>query len=522
MLTQPRFLLIASLFLLVSACIEGAGDEDKNNSGSNSPSTPTSVTATAGGAQVTLSWNAASGATSYKLYMATQSGVTKSNTLAGGMTHSNVTSPYIHTGLTNGTPYYFIVTAVNSAGESAESSEVSATPQNLGTWYTKPVMPTARVFLSTGVVSGVLYAVGGSTGLAGTSPTVFATVEAYDPSSNSWTTKTPMPTARYGAAIGVVNDIIYVVGGWNNGPLATVEAYDPVGNSWTTKTPMPTARGWLAVGVVNNILYAVGGFNVGEYATVEAYDPATNTWMTKTSMLTARSSLAAGVVNGVLYAIGGGSTGGSWVEAYDPLTNAWTTKTPMPTARYGHTIGVMNGILYAVGGLSPAFTTAVEAYDPATNIWATKAPMSIGRQAPAAEVLNGALYVVGELRGSSASYTPLATNEAYAPFDGSYTGSWSGGQSNGSNLTGSFTLTIANGVVTGDTAPISGSTRTISGTVSASGAITATIPAGANGCGVSLTGQLAFTASGGATATGAYSLIASSTCLSALGIWTAL
>lgn len=519
MFNHSQFWLIASLVLLISACVAGA--EDENKSTNSNPTTPTGVTATAGSARVTLSWNAVSDASSYNIYMATQSGVTKSNTLAGGMTHSNAANPYVHTGLTNGTPYYFVVTAVNSSGESAESTEASATPQNLGTWNSKTSMPTARAFLSTGVVSGVLYAVGGSTGIPNTSPTVFATVEAFDPLTNAWTTKAPMTTPRYGAAIGVVNGIVYAVGGWNGGPLATVEAYDPVTNIWTTKTPMTTARGWLAAGVVNNILYAVGGFNAGEYATVEAYDPVTNTWTTKTPMPTARSSLAVGVVNGILYAIGGGSTGGSWVEAYDPVTNTWTTKTPMPTARYNLAVGVIDGIVYAMGGLSPAFTTAVEAYNPATNTWTTKTPMSIGRQAPAADVVNGALYVVGGLSSATTS-PPLATSEAFTLFDGAYTGSWSGGQSNGATLTGTLTLTISNGVVTGDTSPISGSTRTISGTMSTSGAITATIPSSSIGCGVSLTGQVTLTSSGGTTAAGTYSLIASSSCNSATGTWTAI
>ncbi len=103
-------------------------------------SATTTVTASAGDGRVTISWNAVSGATSYNLYMASVPGVTKSNysTLTGGMKHTNVTSPYIHTGLTNGTTYYFVVTTVNSAGESAESSEVSATPTTTspyaGTW----------------------------------------------------------------------------------------------------------------------------------------------------------------------------------------------------------------------------------------------------------------------------------------------------------------------------------------------------------------------------------------------------
>src|SRR5579864_1695745 len=61
---------------------------------------------------------------------------------------------------------------------------------------------------------------------------------------------------------------------------------------WTQKVPMPTARANLAVGVVNNILYAVGGTNGSRLLnTVEAYDPATNTWTAKASMSTPRWAL---------------------------------------------------------------------------------------------------------------------------------------------------------------------------------------------------------------------------------------
>lgn len=99
-------------------------------SGTTAPSAPTGVSATAGNGQVTISWSDVTGATSYNLYMASQSGVTKSNysSKTGGMAHTGVTSPYTLTGLTNGTTYYFVATAVNSAGESSESSEVSAAP----------------------------------------------------------------------------------------------------------------------------------------------------------------------------------------------------------------------------------------------------------------------------------------------------------------------------------------------------------------------------------------------------------
>lgn len=94
------------------------------------PSAPTGVTATATVGSVTISWSAVNGASTYNIYMATEAGVNQSNyaSLAGGMTHTTDATSYDHTGLTDGTTYYFVVTADSGLGESIESAQVSATP----------------------------------------------------------------------------------------------------------------------------------------------------------------------------------------------------------------------------------------------------------------------------------------------------------------------------------------------------------------------------------------------------------
>ena len=87
------------------------------------PSAPIGVSATGGTKQISLSWATASGATSYNIYYATTSGVTT----ASGTKITGATSPYVQTGLPDGTAYYYIITAVNNSGESTASAQVTAT-----------------------------------------------------------------------------------------------------------------------------------------------------------------------------------------------------------------------------------------------------------------------------------------------------------------------------------------------------------------------------------------------------------
>lgn len=86
------------------------------------PVAPANLTATAGDSQVALKWNAVTNATSYYVKRSFISGGSYTN--VNNCTTTNFTS----TSIANGTLYYFVVTATNSAGESAISSEVSARP----------------------------------------------------------------------------------------------------------------------------------------------------------------------------------------------------------------------------------------------------------------------------------------------------------------------------------------------------------------------------------------------------------
>ena len=88
-----------------------------------SPAVPTGLAALAGDATVSLDWTASAGAASYNVKRATTPGGPY-DTLQAGVTSTS----FSDNELTNGTTYYYVVSAVNAVAESADSSEVSATP----------------------------------------------------------------------------------------------------------------------------------------------------------------------------------------------------------------------------------------------------------------------------------------------------------------------------------------------------------------------------------------------------------
>lgn len=87
------------------------------------PAAPTGLTASAGNGQVALGWSGSSGAASYNVKRSTASGGPYA--AVGTATGTSFTN----TGLTNGTTYFFVVSAVNGVGESVSSNQVAATPR---------------------------------------------------------------------------------------------------------------------------------------------------------------------------------------------------------------------------------------------------------------------------------------------------------------------------------------------------------------------------------------------------------
>jgi hypothetical protein len=222
-------------------------------------------------------------------------------------------------------------------------------------WNQLQAYPVVRSGHSTAVFGSYIYLVGGRDGANNYNLAHRCDYWLASGPSN-WVSLTPMNTSRYfAAAESGSNGKIYVFGGYVNGsntPSNVVEEYDPGTNSWSFKAPMPTPRARMQAVRVNGIIYVMGGMNAANTAlnVVQAYNPATNTWATKAPMTVARADFGACTYKEMFFyservvcVAGGranlGTTGTTSVELYVPSQNNWY---PYPNnlllAKYGNTL----------------------------------------------------------------------------------------------------------------------------------------------------------------------------------------
>jgi N-acetylneuraminic acid mutarotase len=197
-----------------------------------------------------------------------------------------------------------------------------------------------------------------------------------------------MHEARSRLGVAVVNCKIYAIGGWsNNGLLGTNEDYDPASDTWISKAPMPTPRRDFGIAVYQNMIYCIGGYTYS-YTTPETYtgvnevyDPAANRWETKAAMPKPMDLLSANVVNDKIYVLSGyfdwGANMTSNVNmAYDPVTDSWVMKTSPPHRITDALTAVDNTIYYLGYRLTNSQESpteeVVQAYNAESDGWSVK------------------------------------------------------------------------------------------------------------------------------------------------------
>ena len=121
------------------------------------------------------------------------------------------------------------------------NNQIAAYNPATNAWEIKNNWASPRNSMASGVINGKVYLAGGRTGYGAT----LAINQEYDPTLDTWATKAPLIQHRNVATSAVYNNRLYVFGGASKTSesqttiLSSVEAYDPVSNTWENKSPLP-------------------------------------------------------------------------------------------------------------------------------------------------------------------------------------------------------------------------------------------------------------------------------------------
>ncbi|MDH5181790.1 MAG: hypothetical protein OEZ39_03145 [Gammaproteobacteria bacterium] len=307
-------------------------------------------------------------------------------------------------------------------GSGTGQSGVSANAQGYtdNAWTTITPINGARAGMSSCSYQDNIYIFGGTD--------FHTTVEMLDIATNTWYTRTPLTTPRrYGSACAVIQDKIYVIGGYKdlsstNLYLNNVEVYSPDSDSWSTASPMNLARANHSSAVVNGKIYVFGGRNqdlhISQSDVVEEYNPATDTWTIVSTMPIAHHSMAITELNDKIYLFGGYNSAGAsnLVYEYTPQNNSWDMKAFMPTARSGLTASIIKGKIYVAGGSVGGMDSmkTLEIYNPVSDSWQAGNDMPTAREYHVANTYNNKIYMIAG-RTTVAYDGDIASVEVYDP-----------------------------------------------------------------------------------------------------------
>jgi N-acetylneuraminic acid mutarotase len=278
-----------------------------------------------------------------------------------------------------------------------------------GRWVNAMPLPFPSTEIAGTVVDGKFHVVGGSTDGRGVS----AFHGEYDPATNNWRWRAPLPQELSHVGVASMNGKVYAVGGLadpykvHTGAVMEAYEYDPQADAWRVLPKMKVARASVGVAVVDGKLHAIGGraLDQSTHDVHQVWDPATNAWTDKAPLPKARDHMATVAVDGKIHVIGGrfdaSSNNTGMHDVYDPKTDKWESAAPMPTPRSGVSFGFAKGKIVVAGGecRNRATYNEAEAYDVASGKWMTLSPLPSGRHAAAGAGAGDRIYFAGGSRG---------------------------------------------------------------------------------------------------------------------------
>ncbi len=183
---------------------------------------------------------------------------------------------------------------------------------HLDRWQAIAPLPDRRGSIAVAYLDGRIHAVGGHDDAR-----AFTEHDVYDPVTNRWTTAAPLPANEGRDHLGLLAFAgkLYAIGGrFDDSTRNTdlVESYDPSSDRWSERARLPTARSGGAAAVFAGMLFYMGGERggAGTFAQNEAYDPAHDTWRAFAPLPSGRHGTGAAVIGDALYLPAGGPVDG--------------------------------------------------------------------------------------------------------------------------------------------------------------------------------------------------------------------
>ncbi|XP_002730985.1 kelch-like protein 24 [Saccoglossus kowalevskii] len=203
-------------------------------------------------------------------------------------------------------------------------------------WLEMAPMNVPRSELGLAIVDGSIFAVGGWEGSAR-----LESVEKYDTWTNIWMFVSPMKIAVTSPAVVAHEGLLYVTGGAvleDGDGIDLVQCYNPKTDRWKELSAMLIPRSGSAACVLNDHIYIIGGWHASTENTnkVERYDPKKNEWEIKAPMHERRYRPGVAVIDGKIYVLGGEE---GWdrhhdtIECYDESKDCWEIVGEMPSSR---------------------------------------------------------------------------------------------------------------------------------------------------------------------------------------------
>jgi N-acetylneuraminic acid mutarotase len=188
-----------------------------------------------------------------------------------------------------------------------------------GAWRAIAPLPRACGAIACVALGGKVHGIGGAIG------DTFPTKKSvdwhviYDPKTDRWEERGPMPQGRDHTGTLTVGNLIHVIGGRVDSFLTNSNlhhVYDPVKDAWDPRRPLPTARSGHGAVLYRGKIFVMGGEGYERvYGQNEAYDPTTDRWQAYAPMATPRHGLGAAVVGDAIHVAGGGPIMGGAVQS---------------------------------------------------------------------------------------------------------------------------------------------------------------------------------------------------------------